>query len=42
MSKITKEHFSDEELLHDFDAIMDAKYGKVGSPERTEFRESVN
>ena len=32
---------TEENMLHDYDAIMDEKYGKVGSPERTEFRKKA-
>ncbi len=27
-----------DNMLHSYDEILDAKYGKVGTPERTEFR----
>ena len=30
-----------ENLLHSYDEVLDAKYGKVGTPERTEFRKKA-
>lgn len=30
-----------ENMIHDYDAIMNEKYGKVGTPERTEFRKKA-
>lgn len=30
-----------ENLLHSYDEVLDEKYGKVGTPERTEFRKKA-
>lgn len=30
-----------ENMIHDYDAIMNEKYGKVGTPERKEFRKKA-